>query len=105
MLERLHRGVHPRVARDQEHGHVEVAPTDLAQELDPVHARHVDVGEDDLVVVRVDEGERLPPVARGVDLPAGLRQHGAEHVQEIALVVHHQDAAAARRGGPFGVRT
>ena len=104
VLERLDGRVHPGVAGDQQDGHVEVSPADLPQELDAVDAGHVDVRQHDLVLVRVDEAERLPAVGRGVDLPAGLGQHGNQHLEHRRLVVHDQHPAAGAGRGRGGVR-
>ena len=65
----------------------------------PRAARHLDVGDHQVVVVRVERDEGAVDVAGGGDVVALLAQEDLEELAHAALVVDDQDArVAAHRG-------
>ena len=74
---------------------------DVGEELEPVHVRHLEVGEDEverLLAEHLDGGER---VADGRDLDAAPGEQPLDDVAERELVVDEEDARA-RLGGLHG---
>ena len=80
-----------------------------AQHLHAVHARHLEVGQQEVGTLRLDERERAMRVGRGQTLVAGPLQDAGTVLDHIRLVVDHQHALRrhARSPGrePWNVRT
>jgi hypothetical protein len=64
-----------------------------ARGADAVHARHLDVHQDDVVIIRLDRRERLDPVVGELDEMAGPAEDGAGQ-----LLVHRQAVRRNRSG-------
>jgi hypothetical protein len=62
-----------------------------AQEPEPVHPRHHEIGEDDVGVPLDRAPERLGPVARRLDVVAPALRQLRERVAAVRLVVHDED--------------
>jgi hypothetical protein len=84
-------------ARQEQHGHVALR-TQAAADLQPVHARHVDVEHDQIGRVLGDAGQRGLPV-RGLRAgEAGLFQREHEQLADVRVVVHDEHGARLRTG-------
>jgi hypothetical protein len=81
------------VRREQDDGQRGVACVDGGDELEPAHARHLEVGEHDLGVV--EAGQRFGAGARGDHRVPAIDEHLAEREQDAGLVVDEQDLAHA----------
>jgi hypothetical protein len=71
---------------------------DRLQQFDPVHFRHLVVGDDGVVVPRPEGGERLPRRGGGVDgerLVAALEELAGQRQQRL-VVVHVEDVDRGR---------
>jgi len=65
---------------------------DAAQEVHPVHARHVDVGDDEIIEVGAQGLQGLPAVGRlGGDVIASLPQGLDDEAAYGGVVVDHED--------------
>src|SRR5690606_31133063 len=63
----------------------------LAQQLEPGHVRHVDVGQDHVESRRGQLGERGRAVRRGIGLVTENAQCVGEHVPDGSFVIHYED--------------
>ncbi len=70
-------------------------PFDQLHELDAVHARHVDVGDDEIEVARAHGVPAVDAVDRDLDLVAGLIEQLALELAHGERVVHHEHALGA----------
>jgi hypothetical protein len=75
---------------------VGVAFADAVQELVAVHARHSQVGEDDVGRFLRHEAQRLLAVRRQEDLVAVVRQDLAEALARRLFIVDDQDSSLRR---------
>ena len=91
MLHGLDRRLDRPVAGDDRDVDVGAQVLHGLHDLDAVHPRHLEVGEDEVVVAALDEPERLRPALDGVDGEAGEHQDLAEAVEHHRLVVDGQD--------------
>src|SRR5579884_3090370 len=95
------------VAGDEDHLHVGVTFAHLAHETGAVHARHHDVGDQqvDLVGVRLDQLQGLLATLRLDDGVALVAQGaGAEDADRVLVLDQHDGANAGQvLGGPGGI--
>ena len=98
-LDRAERGHH-------DHRQVGVALAQACQQLDAVHAGHLQVGEHQVGRELLQLAQRLEPVGGGLDLVALVAQELGERGARVDLVVDDQDASlvfhllrCSRRGG------
>ena len=85
-------GLLPR--REHHHGDARgpmVGP-EAAGELEPIHVRHVHVGDHEVGRLGADHLQRLPAVVGERDLVTVARQPGREQLPDLLLVVHKEDA-------------
>src|SRR5882672_1614237 len=91
LLDRLDRGGDVAVPRDHQHGRVRVLGAHGLQDLQPVHARHLDVEEDRVGVLAA---QHLDPGLPGPGLEALVSLVLEDHAQRFPdrlLVVDEQD--------------
>ncbi len=79
-------------ARHDHRHHVGVVLVDVLEQLDAPHVGHLQVGDHQVVGVRVDLGERDAPVFGRADLKAFEREKVREDLADDLLVVDHEDA-------------
>jgi len=88
--------------REHDAGHARVQLAGQVEQLDAVHAGHLEVRDDGVHRRRVEDVDGLAPRGRGDDLgpgDAGL-DDGLEGAQDVGLVIHQQeDPGPRRRGG------
>ena len=102
VLHGLDRGLDRGVGGHEHDGQLRVGGGEPRLQLEPVHARHLDVEEGHVVAARADEPQRLLAALGHVDLVPVLAEPGAERVAHDRLVVHDQDPQ--RAGGDAGRR-
>ena len=102
LLEALHR--HRDVAGAGQHDdrRVGVPGPHVAEQLEAVHARHLEIGDRERRPLAVVHHRRFLPVARDAALVAGGAEGGPKRGADVELVVHDEDAPTAgserRRG-------
>ena len=65
---------------------------ELLDELDAVHARHLEIGHDDVRRERLVLAERLERVGRRLDLEALIAQQLGERRARVDLVIDDQNS-------------
>jgi hypothetical protein len=70
---------------------------DLEEEVRPVHAGEPEVRDDDLGRELFEDLESPLPVERGADLPVMAAEHATERLEDVLLVVHHQQSPECGR--------
>ncbi len=100
--QRSHRKVVLPVPGDEQRGRVGPEDADLVQQREPVHARHLDVGHDDIVVGGEDALERGGGGVAHVHVRIrhAQPQRLGQRLEEGAVVVHHEHGDARRHGAP-----
>ena len=80
---------------DIKDGNCRMEEPKLAAQLHPVHAWHMDIGNDqaELSVHLASGGERRGTIASGDNAQPGLDQHAAKQPAEHLLVVNQKDSA------------
>jgi len=73
---------------DDDHRHVEVFLSDRPEQLDSVHARHGEIGQDDIEAASAEELDPSLAIAGGLDVVAGRREHLPPHEAQIRLIVN-----------------
>ena len=63
-----------------------------AQELDPVHLRHLPVGHDRVGAARLERGEGVLAARAALALPPGAPERGGDDTDHPLLVVDDEDA-------------
>ena len=90
-LRRLHGRLDRAVSRDHDHLGAGIELAQLPQRLDPVHALHLHVQEDEVgPAVRIDP-QRLAARRAGLHLDRFVLEHLLQGLADPLLVVHHQD--------------
>ena len=84
------------VSRDHQHGRRVVARDDPVEDLEPVHARHLDVEEDGVDASRVEVRERRLPVRRREHLVALVLEDHPQGVADARIVVDDEDLLCHR---------
>jgi hypothetical protein len=92
--DRLHGRIQTRIARHQDDRYVQIALADRLQELDPVHAGHVDVAHHGIERRVREELRRPPSIARRRHFVPFSGQHPCNRSNERFLVVDQEDAAS-----------
>jgi hypothetical protein len=87
------------VPGQHDHRHVEAALPQVGQQREAVHARHLDVEEDDVRRLPVDTVERRERVARLGDLEPLSAQGRAHRDPDGRVIVDDQHAPGAVHGG------
>ena len=93
----FHRRPDRRVGRDHQHLHVQPTPLDFADELEAVHARHLQVGYDDVHALARQLGERFARAGARRHLVIGLSKHVAHGFARRSVVIDHEDAKSVIR--------
>src|SRR5215475_2266195 len=93
-LGRLHRRLDGGVAGDHHHRRLGAALFHLGEGLQPVHAGHPDVEEDEIRRIVHEAAQRFLRRARRGDAIALVLQHAAQRALDEALVVHDEDVLA-----------
>jgi hypothetical protein len=99
----LHRRLDGAVAGDHHDDGVRVELLELAQRVEPVEARHLDVHEHEVRPEPLVLGEPLGRARRGAHVIPFVLQQLAERVAHAGLVVDDQDAAGHQGGVGVGV--
>ena len=90
----FHRGLDRAVAGDHHDHRVGSQAPQLGQRVEPVHARHPDVEEDQVVAVVGDRGERVGATRDRGDAVALVLEHPAQGRADRRLVVHDEHVLA-----------
>ena len=86
-------------AGDEDQRHLGIALPDPLGQLPAVHARHPDIGHDEVEASADEDAEGLGPAAHGHDVMAGVTQHLAEDAHDLGVIVDEENASlAAGRG-------
>ena len=88
---RLNRHGHVAMAGDHDHGQRTVRSHQLAQELHPVHAGHLDVGNHDPGVIGTKRLQRVLRAREGFGVVPGQGQPLADRLAHILLIVDDGD--------------
>ena len=89
------------VGREEDGAELRIEPVRGLDELDPGHARHALVGDQEVHLPRLQELERERAVRRRQRLVAVLRREAAaEDREHLGLVVHEQDDVRHRESAP-----
>ncbi len=96
--QRLHRVVHGGVGGHDRHGQLGLQLAQPAEELQPVHARHLDVGDHGVELLAGRQCEGLQRVEAGHRVHPGLAQDGAHELRDVGVVIDDQDADGAVHG-------
>lgn len=62
-----------------------------------VEPRHIQIAEDQIILMLTDQGYRFDPVARRMDHTVALAQDGGKHFSEGLVVIHDQEAPHGNR--------
>src|SRR5260221_7857069 len=73
-------------------------PAGLADDREAGYARHLEIGDEEIVGNDPQPLERRPAVGRQVDVVLRQRERFRQQVADRRLVVHHEDARAPARG-------
>ena len=92
-LENLLRGELVTVARQHDNRDLEAALTEVVDQPQPVHARHLEVEQGGVRLLRVEQVESLERVARLVNGVPGGAEDPTEDRADPGIVVDDQDAA------------
>ena len=101
--QRLERGLRAAVAGDHDAGQVGLHLADLAHQLEPADARHLDVAEHEIDRLVRDELHGLARVARRRDLMARAREDPLHRFAVQLVVIDHEHMRLAQR--PVSPRT
>ena len=91
-----HRGLDRPVAGDHDDGDARRLLPHAGDELDAIHLGHPDVDDGEARRRALQQVERLPPISGLDDLEPLVRQHPAQRVADLLLVVDHQDRVGHR---------
>jgi hypothetical protein len=94
VLERLHGGAHRGFTGDQHDRYVRVVLTQLFQQLNSVHLRHGDIGDDDVELSRPKRAERAFAIAFAHHVVAFLGKDAADAPQQGRFVVDNEDVSS-----------
>ena len=94
---RPHRLLHRSVGGHEQHRQLGAPLLDLVQQLESVHARHLDVTHDELGLAIGEHCERGLAVAGRAGVDAGQAQRVTQGVAQRRVVLHHQHRATHRR--------
>ena len=100
LLHGLHRRLHRPVGGDQDEGDLGIHGLDPAQQLDPRHARHLEVADHQVHPRVLHAAERLGPAAGQEDLVPLLLQEAADELALRRLVIHDQDTEGIHQKPP-----
>ncbi len=98
---RLDRGRHLAERRHHDDRGRVLRAADLLDQLDPVHPRHLQVGDHDLRPEGLVLAERLERIGRGLDVVALVAQELRERGASVHLIIDHQDATGSSHAGPL----
>jgi len=84
---------------DHDDGKRAVDPFDLFQELHSVHARHLDIADDNARVIVANTAQCLFSRGIGFSVKSGQRQPLADRLPHIFFVVHNRDFHCFAHGG------
>ncbi len=104
-LEAFYRQVHVSMAGDHDHLGVGGPGFDFFQEVDPVHAGHLDVGQDNGGGLPVEGIQGFGARCGGHHLVAHVGEEDGEDVPDVFLVVHQQDRLGRHRVSLTGKRS
>ena len=93
LLHRVDGGLDRAVGGHEENGKVFVDGTDLGKKLEPVHLRHLEIGDDDVRTPRGDLLDRRLAAGRGGHDVALSRQRRGDAVAHHFLVIDDKDLA------------
>ena len=65
-----------------------------AKQLDPIHSRHPNIGEDEVGRRRCDLGECRGRIARGPHVAGPLRDGFGDRRTDVVVVIHDENAAS-----------
>ena len=101
-LERLHRGIHRAISRDQEDGGLAVALADFLQYLHPGTVRHHQIEQHQVVAAGLHFVEAFGAVLRQVHRVAFGCEQVLEAFADVGFVVDHQNVAFGFERGSLG---
>ena len=90
----LHCRLDRRVPGDHDHERSRIAPANLLQRLEPVHARHLHVEKDEVRLPLADRIERLVGARHGAHFVPLELEELAKRGPYALFIIHHQNAAA-----------
>jgi hypothetical protein len=73
------------------------------EELHAVHAGHADVGDDQVHGAGLEAFQGLLAAGGPDHAIAGRSQPGVEHLQDMRIIVHHQDVSSLDHGVVHGL--
>ncbi len=77
---------------DHNHLHEQVAVMNLSNELETIHARHLQVGDDDLEFILGKQPQRFAGARSTHDFVAGLAQDVSDRFTRRRVIVDNQHA-------------
>jgi hypothetical protein len=84
-------GLQRGLGRHENDGDLRVALTHCFEQVQPGHARHPDVGYDDVRRDFIETLQRLPPALRHRCLEPFTTQQNLDRVENRALVIHNEN--------------
>jgi hypothetical protein len=87
---------------EQDHRKLGPSGTHLARQLDTVHARHADIGDQYVILFVRENFQRHGAAGAGPAIEARVQQHARVELCGVGLVVDDQDGGPARRS--LGIR-
>jgi hypothetical protein len=91
LLHGFDRRLDGRVARDEDHWNVEIACSDAFEELNTIHAWHVDVAEDHVERGGLDGACRRRAIWRGLHPVSLAGQRPSVDGQQRVVIVNHEN--------------
>ena len=101
-LDRLDRVLHGRVPAHEHELDVRVAVLQVAQQLEPAHPGHADVGQDHVNGLLVERRQRRIRAVRDLHLEALLGEKDLEDLPDVRIVLHDEDLRPVRSLAPVG---
>ncbi len=100
-LDRLHGHGNIAMAGDQHDRQIGILRLQPAEQFQPVHARHADIGDDDAGIIGRDGQQRRRTGADGIDGETGQHQRLGGGAAQVHVVVHQEHAVHG--GGVVGL--
>ena len=101
-LDCLDRVLHGRVRAHEHELDVRVAVLQVAQQLEPAHPGHADVGQDHVNRLLVERRQRRIRAVRDFHLEALLGEKDLEDLPDVRIVLHDEDLRPVRGLAPVG---
>ena len=103
-LSPFHRVVEAGVAADHEHLRSPFLASDLAQELHPIHFRHLEIEDDEIELLPLEAPQPLLGTAYPLNPEPGPRKHAPVVIENALVIVDRQNPSGVSLGAGWLLR-